>query len=309
MTAQSPPDWLRIAPGVAEALRSGQPVLAFESTVISHGLPRPLNLEVAHGLEEIARTDGCVPATVAILGGRLCVGLDEPMLDRLAEGEGIAKVGLSNLAAVIARGGDGATTVSGTMLACDLAGIEVFATGGIGGVHPGAAETFDVSSDLTALGQMRVTVVSAGAKAILDIPATLEALETRGVPVIGFGTDRFPTFYSPTGECAVDARVDTIEEAAAVVRAHRANPHAAGLLLANPIPPDEALPADLIEDAIAKAQGEARAQGITGRAVTPFLLAAVERHTGSRSLRANRALIENNARLGARLARALGAGS
>jgi pseudouridine-5'-phosphate glycosidase len=256
-------------------------------------------------LEAIARAEGCVPATVAILGGRLQIGLDDAMLDRLADGERIAKVGLSNLAAVIARRGDGATTVSGTMLACDLAGIEVFATGGIGGVHPGAAETFDVSSDLTALGRFQVTVVSAGAKAILDIPATLQALETRGVPVIGFGTDRFPTFYSPAGECAVDARVDTVSEAAAAVRAHRANPHAAGLLLANPIPLEDARPDDLIADAIAKAHSEAQEQGITGRAVTPFLLAAVERHTGSASLQANRALIENNARLGARLARTL----
>jgi pseudouridine-5'-phosphate glycosidase len=303
------PVWLSVAAPVSEALARGRPVVAFESTVIAHGLPRPLNLDVAKRLEAIAEAEGCVPATVGILDGRLHVGLTPEMRRALAGEAEVAKVNLSNLPAVLASGSLGATTVAATMLACDLAGIEVFATGGIGGVHPGAGEDFDVSADLTALGRFRVTVVSAGAKAILDIRATLEALETRGVPVIGFGTDRFPTFYSPTGEWPVDWRVDSVEQAAAVIRAHRENPHAAGLLLANPIPAEDALPESLIQDAIAEARAEAAAQGIRGRALTPFLLAAVERHTGARSLAANRALLESNAVLASRVAKALAPGA
>jgi pseudouridylate synthase len=287
---------------VEEALRRGKPIVALESTVIAHGLPRPLNLEVAARLESIVAEEGAIPATVGILGGEMHVGLNRSQVERLAEGRDVAKVGLSNLAGVIASGGDGATTVAGTMLACDLAGIEVFVTGGIGGVHPGAGESFDVSADLTALGELRVTVVSAGAKAILDIGATLEVLESRGVPVIGLCTERFPAFYTPTSEWTVDHRVDSIEEAAAVVLAHRANPHAAGLILANPIPAEAALPQEMIDEAIAEAQAEAKRRGIRGRALTPFLLSAVETHTGSRSLDANRALLESNARVGGRLA-------
>jgi pseudouridine-5'-phosphate glycosidase len=191
------------------------------------------------------------------------------------------------------------------MLACDLAGIEVFATGGIGGVHPGAGEHFDISSDLTALSTFRVSVISAGAKSILDLAATLEALETRGVPVVGYGTDRFPAFHVPRTELALDARVDTPDGAAAVIRAHRANPHAAGLLLANPIPERDALPAELIREATARAERDARAEGVRGRALTPFLLARLEHHTGTRSLEANVALLRNNAEVGAAVARAL----
>lgn len=298
------PDWLALAPEVAEALRHSEPVVAFESTVIAHGLPRPRNLELARRTEVIAREEGCVPATVAILGGRLHVGLAEEEITQLTT-PGVAKVNLSNLPAVLATGLTGATTVAATMLACDLAGIEVFATGGIGGVHPNAAEDFDISADLTALSRFRVSVVSAGAKAILDLSATLQALETRGVPVIGFGIDEFPAFYSRTSGFAVDARVDTPAEAAQVIAAHRANPHAGGLLLANPIPPEHALEADEIADAIARAQTDAAAQGIRGREVTPFLLGAIERHTGSRSLEANIALLESNARLAAQVAKAL----
>ncbi len=301
----SPPPWLRIAPPVAEALRDGRPVVAFESTVIAHGLPRPMNREVAERVEAIAAEEQCVPATVGIADGQLHVGLDAALCARLATGDDVAKVNLSNLPAVLAAGGLGATTVAATMLACDLAGIEVFATGGIGGVHPDDGAALDVSADLTALERFRVTVVSAGAKAILDIAATLEALETRGVPVIGLGTDRFPTFYRPSSEFGVDATVNDIGEAAAVVRAHRANPHAAGLLLANPIPEADALPQALVDEAIAKARADAARRGVRGRDVTPFLLGAVEEHTGARSLDANRALLEHNARVGAQLARAL----
>ncbi|MBN1477783.1 pseudouridine-5'-phosphate glycosidase [Candidatus Sumerlaeota bacterium] len=299
------PPWLRLAPPVEEALQQGKPVVALESTVIAHGLPQPLNLEVAERLESIVAEEGAVPATVGILGGELHVGLSRSQIERLAEGRDVAKVGLSNLAGVIASGGDGATTVAGTMLACDLAGIEVFVTGGIGGVHPGAGESFDVSADLTALSELRVTVVSAGAKAILDIGATLQVLETRGVPVIGLGTDRFPAFYTPSSRWSVDHRVESIEEAAAVIRAHRANPHSAGLILANPIPAEAALPQALIDEAIAQAQAEAELRGIRGRALTPFLLGAVEIHSASRSLDANCALLESNARVGGHLAQVL----
>lgn len=298
--------WLSIAPPVAAALREGRPVVAFESTVVAHGLPRPLNREVAERLEAIAAAEGCVPATIGVVDGQLRVGLDAGQIARLAEGGDVAKVNLSNLPAVLAAGRPGATTVSASMLACDLAGIEVFVTGGIGGVHPGAGEHFDVSADLTGLTRFRVTVVSAGAKAILDIGATLQVLETHGVPVIGLGTERFPAFYRPDSGFGVDATANSVAEAAAIVRVHRANPHAAGLLLANPIPEADALPAALVAEAIERAQAEARRAGAVGRALTPFLLAALERHTGSRSLDANRALLENNARVGAALAVALG---
>jgi pseudouridine-5'-phosphate glycosidase len=225
----------------------------------------------------------------------------------MAKGVGIAKVNLSNLPAVLGAEGDGATTVATTMLACDLAGIEIFVTGGIGGVHPTAFEDFDISADLTALGRFHVTVVSAGAKAILDIGATLEALETKGVPVIGYKTDRFPTFYRPSSEFNVDARVEDAESAARIVRAHRSNPYAAGMLIANPIPEADALPQLLVDEAIAKAQADAERLGIRGRDVTPFLLGAVEHHTGARSLGANMALLLNNAAVGAQLARQLAA--
>ena len=299
------PPWLAIAPTIAGALEAGRPVVAFESTVFAHGLPKPMNLEVAERLEAIAEDEGCAAATIGILRGKLHVGLTEAMRRRLGQGKGVAKVNLSNLPALLASGQDGATTVAATMLACDLAGIEVFVTGGIGGVHPMAGEEFDISADLTALGRFRVTVVSAGAKAILDVGATLEALETKGVPVIGYRTDRFPTFYRPASEFNVDAEAKSVRDAARIVRSHRTNPHSAGLLLAVPIPEADALPQELLDEAIAKAHADAARLGIRGRGVTPFLLGALEHHTGARSLAANRALLENNARVGAKLAREL----
>lgn len=299
------PPWLEIAPAVAHALSRQRAVVAFESTVIAHGLPRPLNLEVAERMEEVAREEGCVPATIGIIAGKMHIGLTDEMRKHLANSEDVAKVNLSNLPTILTFKRDGATTVATTMLGCDLAGIEVFATGGIGGVHPAAGETFDISADLTALTQSRVTVVSAGAKAILDIPATLEALETRGVPVIGMRTDRFPTFYRSSSDHLVDGRVENVEQAARLITAHRTNPHAAGILIANPIPEADALSQELVDEALAKAGAEALTEGIRGRALTPFLLAAMERHTGSASLQANCALLENNARIGAQLAKAL----
>lgn len=302
------PDWLEIAPRVAEALAARRPVVGFESTVFAHGLPRPQGLETARRMETIACERGVVPATVGIIDGRLAVGLGGDQIEYLATAEGVAKANLSNLAAVLASGRSGATTVAATMLACDLAGIEVCVTGGIGGVHPGAAEHFDVSADLTALERFRVVVVSSGAKSIVDIGATLQALETRGVPVIGWRTDEFPVFYQPGSEYGVDERVETVAQLAQIVRAHMANPHAGGLLVANPIPPEAALPEGVLAEALARARAEACEQGITGRALTPFLLAAVERHSAGRSLAANIALLINNATLGCELAIAMAMG-
>lgn len=295
-------DYCVVTAEVAAALREGQPVVALESTVISHGLPYPANLETARALEAAVRTEGAVPATIAVLDGRIRVGLEAADFDRLAAGAGIAKISRRDLPLVLARGGDGATTVSATMIAARLVGISVFATGGIGGVHRGAETTLDISADLEELARTDVAVVCAGAKAILDLPKTLEYLETRGVPVVGFGTDRFPAFYTARCDLPVDCRVDTPEEVARVLHAKWQLGLSGGVLIAVPIPESAALDATAVEEAIAQAVREAEQAGIRGRDLTPFLLSRLEVLTQGDSLTANRALLLNNATVGARIA-------
>ena len=280
-----------------------QPVVALESTVIAHGLPFPHNVETALSLEEIVREEGALPATIGIIGGVLRVGLSPEEIERLATGRNVRKVSRRDLPLVVARQEDGATTVAATMWIAHQAGIRVFATGGIGGVHRG--QPFDVSADLPELAQTPVAVVCSGAKAILDLPLTLEWLETHGVPVLGYGTDEFPAFYSRSSGLPVDARVDTPQEAAAIFRAQRALGLPAGLLICVPVPAEAELPAEVMEAAIAGALAAAEARGLRGKALTPFLLAEVSQRTGGASLRANLALLENNARVAAQIAVAL----
>lgn len=296
---------LAIHSEVRDTLAAGRAVVALESTIIAHGMPYPTNVKTARAVERIVREQGAVPATVAILGGEIRVGLDGKALDRLGRAEGVAKVSRRDLGAAVARGLDGATTVAATMIVAARAGIEVFVTGGIGGVHRGAERSFDVSADLTELGRTRVAVVCAGAKAILDLGLTLEVLETWGVPVIGFGTDRFPAFYTRDSGFGVDCRVNSAAELARVLRSHW-DLGLAGAVVANPIPKEHEMDADRVEAAIDDALTEAAEQGVSGKDVTPYLLSRIEELTGGDSLEANRALIESNARVGARLAVALG---
>ncbi len=292
-------------PEVQAALDAGRPVVALESTLITHGLPRPDNLDVAQALEATVREAGAVPATIAILGGQITVGLTDEQLVYLAEAENVRKCSRCDLPIVVGRGEDGATTVAGTMIVAHMAGIQVFATGGIGGVHQG--HPFDVSADLLELGRTPVTVVCAGAKAILDLPLTLEVLETQGVPVIGYGTDEFPAFYTRSSGLPLDVRCDTPREVAAIVHARSALNLPGGTLVAIPVPTEDELPAADAEAAIATALAEAEVQGIKGKAVTPFLLTRVSELTGEASLRANVALLLNNARVASAIALALGA--
>ena len=296
---------LAVAPDVADALAANRPVVALESTIIAHGMPYPRNLETAREVEAIIRDEGAVPATIAVLDGRIRVGLDASDLERLATAPDMAKLSRRDMAVALAQGGHGATTVAATMLCANLAGIRLFVTGGIGGVHRGGEASFDVSADLEELATTPVAVVCAGAKSILDLPKTLEYLETRGVPVIGFGTDTFPAFYCRSSGLALDHRCDTPEQAAAIIAAQAELPGAGGLVIANPIPKADALDRSEVDAAIDRAIGEATAQGIGGKDVTPFLLARLAEITGGRSLDANIALVKNNARLGARIAAAL----
>jgi pseudouridine-5'-phosphate glycosidase len=300
-------DLLQLAPEVRRALDDGQAVVALESTVIAHGLPFPTNLESARSMEAVVRREGAVPATVALLDGRLRVGLDDAELEHLATAKRIRKVSRRDLAMTVARGEDGATTVAATMTVAAWAGIGVFATGGIGGVH--RDPPYDVSNDLPALASVPVAVVCAGAKSILDLRATLEWLETWGVPVLGYGTDEFPAFYSRRSGLGVDVRVDSPGEAAAIIRAGRRLGLPGGTLVTVPIPPDDELPLEQIEASIASAMAEAQARGIEGSASTPFLLKWVARGTEGASIKANVALLENNAAVAAQIAVALaGAG-
>lgn len=295
---------LDLLPEVADALARKAPVVALESTIVAHGLPRPANLEAGRALEAAVRKAGATPATIAILGGRLCVGLSPAQMEALALSDGIAKASRRDLAALIAKRSNGATTVAATMAVAAMAGIAVFATGGIGGVHRGAETSFDVSADLSELARSPVAVISAGAKSILDLPKTLETLETLGVPVWGWRTDAFPAFYAPDSGLKVDARFDTLAELARAVAAHR-RLGGGGVLIANPIPEDAALEGAAIEAEIAEAVAAADAQGIGGKALTPFLLARINARTEGRSLAANMALARDNARLGGELAVAL----
>jgi pseudouridylate synthase len=296
-----------IRPEVAEALAEGGAVLALESTAIAHGLPWPDNLETAHRLTAAARAGGAVPAVIGVLDGRVRVGVDDAGLERFARGAAMPKVSRRDLAIVTARGGDGATTVAGTMLCAALAGIAVFATGGIGGVHRGAAETFDVSADLTELARTPVAVVCSGAKSILDLPKTLEALETLGVPVLGWRTGTFPAFHARSSGLAVDARVDGAEEVARVIRAQRRLGRG-GVVIASPVPEAAALDGAAVEAWIGEALREAEAARIRGKAITPFLLQRLAELSGGATLAANVALLESNARVGAEIAAALAAG-
>lgn len=298
-----PDPLLAVHPAVLAALQQGRPVVALESTVISHGLPWPENLEVARGMEAAVREGGAEPATIAVLGGRIRVGLEEGDLERLARSSEIWKVSRRDVPVVLAQKRDGATTVAGTMIAAHQAGLRVMATGGIGGVHRG--DRTDVSADLPELARTPVLVVCSGAKAILDLPATLEWLETWGVPVVGYRTDELPAFYSRESGLGLEARADSPEEAAAIARALWDRGFTSGMLLCVPCPGDSALPASEVADAIARAVSEAESQGVRGKGVTPFLLARVAELTGGRSKAANLALLRNNARVAAQVATAL----
>ena len=294
---------IRYSPAVKAALEAGRPVIALESTIISHGMPYPQNVETALKCEKTARENGAEPATVAVIGGKLCAGLTEDQIDYLGrEGQKVTKASRRDLPVLAARGQDGATTVAATMIVAAMAGIKVFATGGIGGVHRGAERTMDISADLQELAHTPVAVVCAGAKAILDLPLTMEYLETNGVPVLGYGTDELPAFYTPHSSLKVDARADTPEEIAAIINAQRALGYPGGMLITNPIPAEYAMPQDEIDRAIAQALSEADQQGVKGKAITPFLLARVTELTGGESLKSNIQLVLNNVRLAARIA-------
>jgi pseudouridylate synthase len=287
----------------ADALAEGRPVVALESTLITHGLPQPDNLDTARAVEAAVRDAGATPATIAILHGQITVGLDDAQLEYLAGAPGVRKCSRRDLGTVVAQGLDGATTVAGTMIVAARVGIRVFATGGIGGVHRG--HPFDISADLAELERTPVTVVCAGAKSLLDLPLTLEQLETRGVPVIGYGTDELPAFYSRASGLRVDSRADTPDQVAAIVRARRALGLSGGELVAVPIPAMDELPRAEAENAIAEATRRADEQGISGAAVTPLVLGRMMELTNGRSLRANVALLLNNARVAAEIAKAM----
>lgn len=296
---------LTYSPEVAEARWNGAAIVALESTIITHGMPFPQNLETARQVETEVRAAGAVPATIAVMGGRIHAGLDADALERLARTPDAMKLSRADLAACLVSGRTGATTVAATMIAARLAGIEVFATGGIGGVHRGAAESFDISADLHELARTAVTVVAAGAKAILDLPKTLEVLETLGVPVIAFGQDDFPAFWSRSSGLPAPLRMDSAAEIAAAHRMRGRLGLAGGQLVANPIPAAAEIPRDILLPHIEAALAEAAARGIAAKAVTPFLLQRIFALTEGRSLQANIALVRNNARLAAAIARAL----
>lgn len=296
-------EYLDLTPEVADALATGKPVVALESTIISHGMPYPENVHTALEVERIVRENGAIPATVAIIGGRLRAGLTPEEIDYLGKrGREVAKVSRRDMPVIVARGEDGATTVAATMIVAALAGIEVFATGGLGGVHRGAEKTMDISADLEELAATPVLVICAGAKAILDLGLTLEYLETKGVPVLGYGTDELPAFYSRESGFGVDYRVDTPEEVAAIFRTKRQLGLVGGMLVGNPIPEEYAMDKAVIDAAIDAALAEADAQGIHGKDATPFLLAKVAEITGGDSLASNIRLVYNNVALGARIA-------
>ena len=298
--------YLDMSPEVRAALEAGRSVVALESTIISHGMPYPRNVETALAVERIVRENGAVPATCAVIGGRLKAGLTEAEIRHLGErGYAVPKASRRDLPVLVALGSDGATTVTTTMMIAALAGIQVFATGGIGGVHRGAERTMDISADLEELAQTPVMVICAGAKSILDLGLTLEYLETKGVPVIGYGTEELPAFYTRSSGFGVDYRLDTPEQLAAVYRAQRELGCPGGMLVTNPIPEEYSMDKGVIDDAIARALAEAEVAGVHGKAVTPFLLAKVTELTGGDSLESNIRLVCNNAALAARTAVAL----
>ena len=300
--------YLDVAPEVSAALQQGKPVVALESTIISHGMPYPKNVETALLVEQTIRENGAVPATIAVIGGRLKAGLSRDEIEYLGKtGRGVAKASRRDLPALVARGADGATTVATTMIIAHLAGIRIFATGGIGGVHRGAETTMDISADLEELAHTPVMVVCAGAKSILDLGLTLEYLETKGVPVIGYGTDELPAFYTRRSGFGVDYRVDSPEELAAFYAAQRGLDYPGGMLVTNPIPEEYAMDKDVIDAAIEQALASAKADGIHGKETTPYLLAKVVELTGGESLESNIQLVLNNAAVAARTAACLAA--
>ena len=290
---------------VAEAKAAGRPIVALESTIITHGMPWPQNAEMARQVEADIRANAAVPATIAVMGGRLHIGLEDAELEALAQVKSAMKLSRADLAVCMATGRTGATTVAATMICAARAGIEVFATGGIGGVHQGAEESFDISADLRELSETAVNVVAAGAKAILDLPKTLEVLETLGVPVIALGQDQFPAFWSRESGLAAPLRLDTPEEIAAVFRMRQALGLPGGQLIANPVPAADEIAASKMAPVIATATREAQEKGICGKAVTPFLLGRILELTEGRSLKTNIALVRNNARVAAGIAKAL----
>jgi pseudouridine-5'-phosphate glycosidase len=298
---------VRIADEVAAAIADGRPVVALESTIIAHGLPRPDNLRIAGEIEDAVRSEGAVPATIAVLDGEIRVGLDEDALREIAEREDVVKLGVRDLGPALVRRVPGATTVAGTAAIAARAGIAAFATGGLGGVHRGAAETFDESADLLALADAPVVVVCAGVKSILDVGATLERLETLSVPVLGFGTDRMPGFYLSDSGHAVPWRVDDAAEVAAIQRARRELGLRQAVVVANPLPPEEAMDPALHDRVLIDALTAAEEAGVAGKDATPFVLARFHDGTGGESLRVNVALVLRNAALAARIAGALAA--
>ncbi|MEM7268867.1 MAG: pseudouridine-5'-phosphate glycosidase [Pseudomonadota bacterium] len=296
---------LTLSAEVETARAEGRPIVALESTIISHGLPYPRNLEVAKQAEETIRNAGAAPATIAVMAGSIRIGLSDAQLSALALGDEAMKLSRADLAVALAEGRMGATTVAATMICANLAGIQVFATGGIGGVHRGAEQDFDISADLEELAKTPVTVVSAGAKAILDLPKTLEALETRGVPVIAYGADAFPAFWARDSGLSAPLRMDAAQQIAEAHKMRGALGLSGGQLIANPIPEAAEIPLSRMTPLIDAALAEADASGITGKAVTPFLLAEIFKATNGESLEANVALLLNNCRLAAEIAKAL----
>jgi len=294
-----------LEPPVAAALAAGRPVVALESTIITHGMPWPANVETARAVEQVVRDNGAEPATIAVLDGRIRVGLADAELAAIGRSADVVKASGRDLGAVLARNGSAGTTVSATMLIAALAGIGVFATGGVGGVHRGAEETFDVSADLTELGRTEVVVVCAGVKSILDIGKTLEYLETQRVPVYAYGSDDFPAFYTRSSGLRADHRFDDVASLARAISLHRALGTGTGVMVANPIPAADALDPAFIDRAIADAVAEAAARGVSRKALTPFLLSRINELSDGRSLAANVALVRNNAALAARIAAAL----
>ncbi|PSJ59665.1 pseudouridine-5'-phosphate glycosidase [Pseudaminobacter soli (ex Li et al. 2025)] len=305
MTPETARPFIDIHAPVAEALASGKPVVALESTIITHGMPYPQNSEMAANVEKIIRDEGAVPATIAVIDGRLKIGLSDAEREALAKTTGTMKLSRADLAFAVAQGRTGGTTVAGTMIAAHLAGIRVFATGGIGGVHKGAEKSFDISADLDELARTPVVVVSAGAKAILDIEKTLEVLETRGVPVVTHGSDVMPAFWSRISPYAAPLRLDAADDIAAFFRTRQALGIEGGMLVANPVPAADEIPVETMAGYIDAAQRDAEAQGVSGKAVTPFLLSRILELTNGASLKTNIALVENNARLAAKIAKAL----
>ncbi|XHS79851.1 pseudouridine-5'-phosphate glycosidase [Burkholderiaceae bacterium UC74_6] len=298
-------DLIAFSPEVAAARAQHRPIVALESTIISHGMPHPQNVETAREVEAIIRAEGAVPATIAVLGGKIRIGLTDAELELLGRSPDAMKLSRRDLAYGLSSGRVGATTVAATMICARLAGIEVFVTGGIGGVHRGAPESFDISADLQELAQTPVAVVCAGAKSILDIGLTLEYLETQGVPVVAVGQENFAAFYTPDSGFKADFRIDEPGEVARFVRTKWALGLNGGVVVSNPVPADQAMPREQIEAITRQALDECESQGISGKAVTPFLLARIKALTGGSSLATNIALVKNNARLGARLAKAL----